>query len=1116
MKIRFLLSALLIVIFLSETNAQYSRQDAISLVTTQFVQNDISTINIFASLSAKSGNSSLPLLDGNSIQLPYDSNWVFFIDDHPSAAWCHSCRYIFVDANDGKDTVLTDLRIYPLNISQDFEVVSKVPQPDPCDPIYTQPMPVSLESPNPNSHLFAVIIAGYEDDTAVRQTQTWNDVSAVYTTLEQVYGYKKENIFVHFSDGTAYHGKDLDGGLYSKDIDYAAYKDTIYHTFKCLAGIEFDPNIPKLNTEDQLFVYADDHGDGSATHSWIMLHPDPNNPGPFNNLYDTTLARWVKDIYCGQMIFLFEQCRSGGFLDDLQPQNSDKCKNRSIYTSVAANEDEWMDYHISDQQYGEFIFYWTAAIRGYFPDINNLHPWLTGFPVYDTINYPNFPYRDCFPGCQSHPYYNPDRNDDGVVTMEEAFYYTNDMDSWSDSLFFCPDSAALFVNNHPKRYKNIGFQEDLQSMAGLTGKVSVTQNIVNRSYLIGGPLIVDGNSTLNFTNAGQDTAKVFFIGESAGLTIKLGSTINTGANMVFSGSESNTINIDGDVGNFTQVKFENLEPDGYFAGLSLNNHNLNTMFTNVRFRKTGLMNSGEQICIKQGSVFTNCGQLTSNFGHVSIQNSAFNGTSIYLNNVFYPQYGGFSDSLTNNTITPSINHDAINVSNCDHAYIQGNEISGASAGFNGIGLFYSGHGASNSVTVRNNTISFCQTGLLGYNTNALIHDNHITNNDIGIKSVNYSNLRIVGEHYYNAGPYTQAIFNNLVYGIYSYSDFPYIRYNKIYNDSDFTNCLIYIDGNEQDALLSEVVFDVRNNCWKNNQIPSQLCSIYGSNATFLYAPYFCFAEPIPEPEDPPEDMLLTGDSLFQAGNFEEAQDVFHTLIENYPTSVYSQTALKELYSLEPYTSNDFAGLRQYYLTNDSILSDSVLSSVGRFLANRCNINLNQYDSAISWYENVIMNPRSEADSVCAIIDIGDLYLHMNSAGSKANFIGSLSQYMPESPNRYCDYRDSLLSLIPFPHKKKSVEDQTDCLLVGHLYQNKPNPFSNETLFSYSLPEKCSEAWLIITDNMGRICQSIPLVDISKGFHSVGFYPDGLSVGLYTSTLLIDGVRSNSQKMIYIN
>ncbi len=339
---------------------------------------------------------------------------------------------------------------------------------------------------------------------------------------------------------------------------------------------------------------------------------------------------------------------------------------------------------------------------------------------------------------------------------------------------------------------------------------------------------------------------------------------------------------------------------------------------------------------------------------------------------------------------------------------------------------------------------------------------------------------------------------------------------KIYDDNDFSNCLIYVETNELD-VLQPITFDVRYNCWKNNSIPSQLCSVYGSGATFNYLPYFCLSNIVSDTiEDPEEDMYNTGDSLFSTGNFNDAKDMFISLIEQYPQTRYAQSAMKQLLGVERFTTNDYLGLKQFYLSNDSIVADTTLSRIGEFLANRCDVVLEDLESAIVWYEEKIQAPNSAEDSIFAIIDLEDIYLQMDNIGNKATPIGRLQQYIPESAEKYYAYRDSLLALVPFDHNKDGgVQKIVNGLKPGEVLQNQPNPFSSSTIIYYKLGSNCSRADLKITDKYGRICRLIHLSDISSGIHNIKFSPNELGGGIYQYSLVADGNLMDTKKMVVV-
>jgi len=98
MKTKFIFSVLIgINIFLSfSVNAQISRQEATDTVLNYILTNEeTETTNIYLCDSIVIKDS-LTLYDNFKIDLPYDSNWVFFIDYFPTANWDHPCSYLFM------------------------------------------------------------------------------------------------------------------------------------------------------------------------------------------------------------------------------------------------------------------------------------------------------------------------------------------------------------------------------------------------------------------------------------------------------------------------------------------------------------------------------------------------------------------------------------------------------------------------------------------------------------------------------------------------------------------------------------------------------------------------------------------------------------------------------------------------------------------------------------------------------------------------------------------------------------------------------------------------------------------------------------------------------------
>jgi hypothetical protein len=79
-----------------------------------------------------------------------------------------------------------------------------------------------------------------------------------------------------------------------------------------------------------------------------------------------------------------------------------------------------------------------------------------------------------------------------------------------------------------------------------------------------------------------------------------------------------------------------------------------------------------------------------------------------------------------------------------------------------------------------------------------------------------------------------------------------------------------------------------------------------------------------------------------------------------------------------------------------------------------------------------------------------------------------------------------------------------------LYQNSPNPFSDETAINFSLPEDMTSAEIKVFDSAGQLLLNIPL---EKGETQIRISEKQIQKGLYFYSLIIDGLRIDTKKMI---
>jgi hypothetical protein len=80
-----------------------------------------------------------------------------------------------------------------------------------------------------------------------------------------------------------------------------------------------------------------------------------------------------------------------------------------------------------------------------------------------------------------------------------------------------------------------------------------------------------------------------------------------------------------------------------------------------------------------------------------------------------------------------------------------------------------------------------------------------------------------------------------------------------------------------------------------------------------------------------------------------------------------------------------------------------------------------------------------------------------------------------------------------------------------LDQNVPNPFAEQTVINFSIPETVQKAQIHFYDGNGRFMNSVELTE--RGLGSVTVFGSDLSTGVYTYTLVADGQVVATKKMM---
>lgn len=516
-----------------------------------------------------------------------------------------------------------------------------------------------------------------------------------------------------------------------------------------------------------------------------------------------------------------------------------------------------------------------------------------------------------------------------------------------------------------------------------------------------------------------------------------------------------------------------------------NNCNSDIILNNATFTNCTIKFAEVNQLYVNSSKFYNCKKMYLN-GNISITNSLFIETSPYA----YTVAKNRSFVFTNNSIV-NRNIQGLTIEGYGNYIVDSNHIN---VGINNIGIciFNSGGGNNLRSNISNNSVKNSLVGIEVYNSLGSIYDNKVFNNNIGVKLLNISNISFIGSQ--TPLPEGQVIRDNSSYEIYiSGNAFPSpFKFNKIIDDDNM--------GNPYDPLLYYQPLnnishrDISYNYWGSNFNATEDLRAY---SLFTYLPIWQ-PNTVVNDDDAVESMYLSAQELADNGNYSTANNLYRSLISQYPENIYAQSSMKELLNLEEYVGNDYSSLQSYYLT----LNDSSLVNLADNLANKCNEKLGNWQQAIEWYENVIANPTCLEDSVFAVIDLHTLELQINGTRNGEN-TSDIQEFEEE--------RAYLLSLLPGNttiNQPVSRESKSTCIELT----NYPNPFKGNTSISFQLLQKGNVS-ITVNDLFGLVIERVQLGYLDSGKHKFTYNGSKLSPGIYFYSIIIDGNIIETNRMI---
>ena len=250
---------------------------------------------------------------------------------------------------------------------------------------------ITIYSADPEvaSRTYAIILNGGIDKDN-NYSGNWIHCSWIYKVLHHGYGIPKSHIWAVMADGKdpAWDYKNFKGELISSnpDLDNDGEDEIRYSATRVNVKKTIDEIASLIRKDDNLFIFVADHGhtdDRDGTSTICLWNKE--------ELYDYELAEWLSPVFDkgATVCMLLGQCYSGGFLDNFTRPG---CVVMAAAPKWAEGTSTVIDK--DENVLVDLLYHWTTAITGTDEE-----------------------------GHKKGAFAAADLDEDGVVTMEEAFRY---------------------------------------------------------------------------------------------------------------------------------------------------------------------------------------------------------------------------------------------------------------------------------------------------------------------------------------------------------------------------------------------------------------------------------------------------------------------------------------------------------------------------------------------------------------------------------------------------------------------------------------------------------------------------------------------------------------------
>jgi len=253
--------------------------------------------------------------------------------------------------------------------------------------------------------------------------------------------------------------------------------------------------------------------------------------------------------------------------------------------------------------------------------------------------------------------------------------------------------------------------------------------------------------------------------------------------------------------------------------------------------------------------------------------------------------------------------------------------------------------------------------------------------------------------------------------------------------------------------------------------------------------------------DPAETLFAEAQSMFEEEDYAEAEAVLTEIVQIYPNSIWAQYSLGSILSCHNKVYGDASNLVDYFGDLSDTFENTDLGFEAVLMKSRCYTADDQFIDALDICDDAQSSAQTLVNfaSACQEEAYCELMQNLNSPGIQSANTG-LDDILAAHRQKLENIGKILSGETPW-----TPPMLIDDFKLGESY---PNPFNNETVIPYALPDK-SEVTITVYNNLG--CQVTALFSgiQTSGTYEIAWKAGNTASGIYFIKMEAKSVVSNT-------